>query len=494
MPGMPVALCRSQARQAQQQSMPSPTLQRGSRWDASVAVACKGECTRQAHVTGYLAFYAAATSASASESMDTRWCGQGGAMRHALFRQEALDFHQAKLLGDVVLVRPLSVSLLTGVAVLIALTVVGFACWGEYTRKTHVTGYLEPNKGLIKVYAPQAGTLIEKHVTEGQAVKQGDILFVVSSERSSRETPEAQAAAMAQLRRRRASLQEEFAKQEYIDRIQFHAVQDRVRSMEAELVHLTVELELQEQRVASAADTAQRYRLLVAKSLAPEMQAQQKREELLDQQSKLHSLQRSRLTLEGEMHTLKRELASGDLKAKNQRAAIERQISALEQELTEYESRRQVVMRAPGDGVVTTILGVQGQNITTTTPLLSLVPAEAVLEAHLLVPSRAIGFIAPRQAVAVRYQAFPYQRFGSAKGHITAIAKTLITPNEVTFPVPLQEPVYRVTVALEAQTVTAYGVEMPLQAGMVLDADIWLEQRRIIAWVFDPLYSITGRL
>src|SRR2546422_1666509 len=129
------------------------------------------------------------------------------------------------------------------------------------------------------------------------------------------------------------------------------------------------------------------------------MQAQQKREELLEQQGKLHSLQRSRLALEGDMHALKRELASSDLKAKNQRAAIERNISALEQELTEYESRRQVVIVAPSDGIVTTILSVQGQNITLSTPLLSLMPMDAVLEAHLLIPSRSMSFIAPRQTV-----------------------------------------------------------------------------------------------
>jgi membrane fusion protein len=415
-------------------------------------------------------------------------------MRRALFRQEALDFHREKLLGDVVLVRPLSVSLLTGAAVCIALAVLGFAWWGEYTRKAHVVGYLEPNKGVIKVYAPQAGTLIEKHVVEGQAVQQGAVLFVVSSERSSREATETQATAIAQLRRRRESLQEELAKQGHIDRIQLATAQERVRGMDAELTHLAAELQLQEQHVASAAGTVERYRLLVAKGLAAEMQAQQKREELLDQQSRFHSLQRSRLTLEREMDTLKRERTSNDLKAKNQRAAIERNISALEQELTEYESRRQVVIVAPSNGVVTTILNVQGQNITPSTPLLSLMPMDAVLEAHLLIPSRSMGFIAPRQTVAVRYQAFPYQRFGSAKGRITEIAKTLITPNEVTLPVPLQEPVYRVTVALETQTVTAYGTELPLQAGMVLDADIALDQRRIFEWVFDPLYSITGRL
>ena len=269
---------------------------------------------------------------------------------------------------------------------------------------------------------------------------------------------------------------------------------DSKSTVEAELVHLTAERQLQEQRVTSAADMAQRYRLLVAKNLAPEIQAHQKHEELLDQQGKLHNLQRSRLALEGDLHARKRELAASDLKAKNQQAALERNISAFDQELIEYESRRQVVIRAPSAGVVTTILGLQGQHITTTTPLLSLVPADAVLEAHLLAPSRAMGFLVPRQTVAVRYQAFPYQRFGSAKGRITDIAKTLLTPHEVALPVPFQEPVYRVTVALEAQTVTAYGAEMPLQAGMVLDADIWLEQRRIIDWIFDPLYSITGRL
>jgi membrane fusion protein len=415
-------------------------------------------------------------------------------MRRGLFRQEALDFHREPLLGDVVLVRPLSVTLLTSAAVCIALTVVGFACWGTYTRKAHVTGYLAPNTGVIKVYAPQAGTLIEQHVTEGQSVKQGDVLGVVSSERSSRETPETQATAIAQLRRRRASLHDELAKQEHIDRLQISTLHDRIRSMDAERLHLTAELQLQEQRVASAADTLQRYRLLVAKSLAAEMQAQQKREELLDQQSKFHSLQRSRLTLEGDLQALRRELAASDLKAQNQHAPLTRQISALDQELTEYEARRQVVIVAPSAGVVTTILGVQGQTITPSTPLLSLVPTDAVLKAHLLVPSRAMGFLAPRQTVAIRYQAFPYQRFGSAKGHITEIAKTLIAPNEVTLPVPLQEPVYRVTVALEAQIFTAYGVEIPLQAGMVLDADVWLDQRRLLAWVFDPLYSITGRL
>ncbi len=42
------------------------------------------------------------------------------------------------------------------------------------------------------------------------------------------------------------------------------------------------------------------------------------------------------------------------------------------------------------------------------------------------------------------------------------------------------------------QTVMAYGKETPLQAGMRVDADIVVENRRMIEWVLDPLFTITG--
>jgi membrane fusion protein len=42
--------------------------------------------------------------------------------------------------------------------------------------------------------------------------------------------------------------------------------------------------------------------------------------------------------------------------------------------------------------------------------------------------------------------------------------------------------------------VLAYGKQEPVKAGMVLDADILMEKRRLIEWVFEPLYGIGHRL
>ena len=67
-------------------------------------------------------------------------------------------------------------------------------------------------------------------------------------------------------------------------------------------------------------------------------------------------------------------------------------------------------------------------------------------------------------------------------------------PREADLPIPLQEPAYRVTVALDQQFVKAYGQDLRLQAGMVVDADIWLDRRRLYEWVLEPIYSVLGRV
>ncbi|MEQ1529464.1 MAG: HlyD family efflux transporter periplasmic adaptor subunit [Methylococcales bacterium] len=415
-------------------------------------------------------------------------------MKTNLFRQPALDFKKDKPLGDVIRVESLSFSLLTAFAVACAAALILFAFWGEYTRKAHVSGYLSPSMGLIKVYAPQAGTLIEKQVREGQQVKRGDTLFILSTESSSREAPQAQAAAIAQLKQRRDSLLAELQKQQVIDQIQYRSLLDRLHAMQREQLQINQEIDTQQKRLAGAENTSTRYQQLLSKKFVSEVQAQQKQDEWLDQQGKLQALQRVQMTLQRDIHSAQLEVDSSDMKFKNQRAAIERNISSLSQNITESESKRHIVITAPHDGTVTTILAEQGQNANTSAPLLSILPKGAQLQAQLLVPSKAIGFLASQQIVLIRYQAFPYQRFGSYQGRVLEIAKTLITPKEADLPITLQEPVYRVTVALQQQVVQAYKQDLPLQSGMLLDADIWLDHRRLIEWIFEPLYSITGRL
>jgi membrane fusion protein len=51
-----------------------------------------------------------------------------------------------------------------------------------------------------------------------------------------------------------------------------------------------------------------------------------------------------------------------------------------------------------------------------------------------------------------------------------------------------------VTVKLDKQAITAYGKPQALVAGMVLDADIKQDTRRLIEWIFEPIYAIKGKI
>jgi membrane fusion protein len=82
-------------------------------------------------------------------------------------------------------------------------------------------------------------------------------------------------------------------------------------------------------------------------------------------------------------------------------------------------------------------------------PALSIVPNGDILDAELLMPPRAIGFVAPGQTVQISYDTFPFTQFGFAHGAVRTVSHTLLKPDEIVGPVILRKPFYRVGVALE---------------------------------------------
>ena len=51
-----------------------------------------------------------------------------------------------------------------------------------------------------------------------------------------------------------------------------------------------------------------------------------------------------------------------------------------------------------------------------------------------------------------------------------------------------------IKVKLDKQSIRVYGEEKPLQIGMVVEADVLHERKKLYEWALDPLYSISGKL
>ena len=421
-------------------------------------------------------------------------------MNQPLFRHAVLAERQTKWLGTVLVAPRLSHRLFTVFAALAAAAILSLLFFADYTRKAHIAGWLVPQQGLMRVHAPQAGVVTQLHVKEGAEVHTGDPLVVLSAELQSTSRGPTQADIARQLAAQRNSLAEERRQHERLLAQQVRALSDRLETVQSEQLHLKSEITLQKSRVGLAEKSELRQIELRERGFISDQQLLRAEDVKLEQASRLHALERNRIVTLRDRLTLESELRDLPLKARAQIANIERSTAHVEQELAEAEARREIIIPAPQDGTVTAIQAERGGRANPNVPLLSIVPADSQLEGHMFGPSRAIGFVRPGQRVLVRYQAYPYQKFGHYEGVVANISRSAVSPGELppqlaglTTLYGANEPVYRITVSLASQTVTAYGQPVPLQPGMQLEADVVIENRKLIEWVLDPLFTLTGK-
>ncbi|KAF3997237.1 HlyD family secretion protein [Glaciimonas immobilis] len=418
----------------------------------------------------------------------------------ALFREQAIAAQQTRQLGSILLIRPPSLMFLTGFAVALALLLAAFLTWGSYTRHSTVAGQLIPDSGFIKVYASQPGIVVEKHVTEDREVAAGEVLYVLSSERDSTTGGATQAAISAAIAQRQVSLRRELQALHSLQPQERGTLVDKIAGLDAERENLVAQIEGQKARVALAQMTQVRYQDLLKQDFISQEQWQQKQEELLDQRNRQQSLERDRMGIMRELAAQRSALAALSLQQQNQSAQIERTLSSAVQELSESEARRRLAVTAPQAGRATAVLAEVGQTVDLTRPLLSIVPSDATLRAQLYAPSSAIGFVHAGDQVLLRYQAFPYQKFGHQHGVVETVARTALSRSELGDASNANggdnaagASLYRITVGLQNQSVLAHGSPQPLRAGMTLEADIAQEKRHLYEWVLEPLYTVTGK-
>lgn len=399
-------------------------------------------------------------------------------------------------------------TLVAVVALILAGALVAFAAWAQVTRKARVPGILVPQAGTLNLGAQAPGTVVARPVSEGQHVRRGELLFALDIGRSG---PEGEVGALVAhtLVQRTGSLRTELALRKTQARQRQQALEERIRSLAAEERHAQSEVELAQQRTELAARSAERLRELAASGFVSAMQAQARHEELLELRARTQAAERARAAFHREQQAARAEAEAAALHWRTERAQLERALAELEQERRENDARRQLVVTAPADGLVSALHAPPGTVVQAGQTLATLVPAgnaggaahSMPLEAELYAPSRTAGFLQPGQRALLRVAAFPYQKFGMAAGTVVAVSRTPVNPQDL--PAGHQqallaatqsaEPLYRIRVALHAQALRTRGATHALRPGLWLEADIVQDRRAVWEWVLEPALGVRTR-
>ena len=410
-----------------------------------------------------------------------------------LFRKEAISHATRRLSGTVVLATPLSVRLLGLFFGVIVFAAVLFASQATYARKETVNGWLVPDQGLIRATAVAAGFVQAVSVKEGTVVERGARLAEIrigsdTTAGNAGELVAQQLGAEAQATRERARSR--------LGRLDAETEQSRGRltNLRIELEQIERQAALQDQRLGLARKELVRIEDIAARGLLARREFDARRSAALGSEQELAGQRRQIAAIEREIADINARMSAIIIEKETTDAESRSAEASLEQRIIDAEARRVQLVLAPVAGRVAALPVAAGQPVAMGATVAVIVPQGSQLEAELLAPTRAVGFVRAGQEVSLMLQAFPYQRFGTVKGMVRAMSNTVLGPTEISIPgLNIQEPVFRVRVTLPSDVIQAYGETVPLQPGMLLAADIVFDRRSLVEWLFDPLFAVGRR-
>lgn len=214
-----------------------------------------------------------------------------------LFRQEVIDRQSQRLLGEVVIEVPpvlrwaalLIFGLVGATLILLAL--------GTYARTETVTGFLTPDKGLIRVIARESGVIEEMLVSEGQFVGEGMPIARLALDTQSRAGRPLTADLLDGLARQETGLAAAGAAEREEMQGQAESLRARIRSIDAELGQIDALMQSQKERMRLLKDDLTRAETLAERGFVAGAELRRRREALLIQEQAGAELDLRRITL-----------------------------------------------------------------------------------------------------------------------------------------------------------------------------------------------------
>ncbi len=411
-----------------------------------------------------------------------------------LFRKDAIDHKSPDVFGSIMVPQEKQMAALALVALALALGIICMLVFGEYERKERVAGYVVPSTGLTRVVAPRVGVINAVHVTDDEWVVAGQSLFSISSLRGMATGGNAEAAQVEALKNKQSSLNRRAARENELAEAHSKSTRRRIEESNLQLLAVKNQQDLAAKRTALLEREVIRLESLQGSGHVSLSLLDARRGELLSAQKNVAEFGRERDLLKATISGFEEELELLPLQLSVRQDELYTRALEIERMLTEAEVKRQIVVRAPVSGRVTSLVAFEGQSVTPNQIMLDMLADEERLQAVLLVPSHAAGFVQPGQKVRFRFDAFPHQRFGIYDGLVHSVSRTMLSPGDEVGPLRLQTPAYRVIATLDSNVVIAYGEAIPLQPDLTLQADIVRERMRIIEWIFDPIRAAVSAL
>ncbi|MFT3779385.1 MAG: HlyD family type I secretion periplasmic adaptor subunit [Ottowia sp.] len=382
--------------------------------------------------------------------------------------------------------------------ILLVVTAFAWAVLGRMDIIVSATGKVIPSQRSKTIAAVDTGSVVSLNVSEGQAVKEGDVLLQLDTSALDAERDRAlgeKSEAVLTLARNQALLDAvrqgrppvltplDQLNRQYgsgLDAEHWHAASRHVRGQwqdfAAKRKKLSDDIASHAQALPLAARQAASYKELAATNDVSRDAWQDKEQARLHLQAQLQEARNQRDTLAAEVSR----------QALDQIAEARRIATASTQDARRAASTsRLLTLKAPVDGTVQQLaVHTLGGVVQAAQSLMQIVPSQGPLEVEAFIENKDKGFVRPGQSAAVKVDTFEYTKYGTLPGKVTHVSQDAI-PDEK------RGLIYAVKVLLDKTTIDVQGQPTPITPGMAVSVEIKTGDRRIIEYVLSPLVRHT---
>jgi len=310
-----------------------------------------------------------------------------------LFRSEVSNKKRDEnIFGDVVLIRPISFTIYTVIFVIFVISLGLFLFFGHYANKETVKGIVNPQSGLVKVYAPQRGIVLSRAINEGDEVSKGDVIYFVSTERHLNGDEKVQALVAEETEKSIVIIESQIKEQKVLSNLRKTDVQSQLKYIGQEIASIKNEIALHEKRVALYGEDVARLDKISKEQYVPKTEYTKSYQVHLDSQVRLEQLRRSLTERTNRKWQLSVELEKLPVELGQRVLSYKKSLSELRQRLAEIRGNQSYSILAPASGRVTSLIYKEGDTIKPDSPLLTILPRDVYLKVDLYVPTPPQGF------------------------------------------------------------------------------------------------------
>ncbi|MBG6290829.1 MULTISPECIES: HlyD family type I secretion periplasmic adaptor subunit [Pseudomonas] len=391
-----------------------------------------------------------------------------------------------------------------------------WAVLGQVDVVATANGRIVPS-GRSKVIQPHEVAVVKAiHVTDGQAVKAGDLLVELDPSQTSADVerlgsdllasqvdavraqamldaitnqhpPTNVAAKLPQ-----ASVEQQQAANLWLQG-QYQELRSGLAQQEAVIAQRSAEIQAArlsasklEQMLPITRRITSDYARLAEQGLVPKHHYLNKQQEQMEQERQLTEQQSRILELTSARQAAQQQRET--TLAQNRRAMLdllhqsEQKAAALQQELHKAERLDSLTrLTAPVDGTVQQLaIHTAGGVVTEAQPLMVLVPRDQPIEIEAQLENKDIGFVHPGQDVAVKIEAFNFTKYGVLHGKVLSLSEDAIEDEK-------RGLLYSLHIELNQNHIRVGSEDLPLTPGMAVRAEIKTDRQRVIDYFLSPL-------